>query len=170
MKLTFIIFLNLYCLSHLQLQSIYDITPFEEVKYSNPLEFEDGYLKINLKDAKKEDKNNLYIQFRMRIRYINQFFIIDAFSFLEEPTESDIRTFKDSINDIKGTKNSDSNYNYYIYKIPKFESINWLVIHTKNTYGLLKFDSIYVYSEKETSHDLSWNIVITVITIFQDKS
>ena len=154
--------MNLYYLSHLQYQSIYDITPFEEVKFSTPLEFAQGYLKINLKDAK--DKNNLYIQFGIRRRYTSQYFIVDVCSFSEEPTESDIYTFKDSVNDIKGTHNSDSNYNYYIYKIPKFESMNWLVIRIQNTYSPLSFNSIYVYSEKETSPDLAWNIVITVIS------
>ena len=59
MRTTFIILLNLFYLSHLL--EIHDLTPFEEVKFSTPLVLDEGYFKINLKDTKGVDKNNLYI-------------------------------------------------------------------------------------------------------------
>ena len=74
-----------------------------------------------------------------------------------------------SINDIKGTKTSDSYYNYYIYKIPKLENINWLVICSRAAdlgrgYRLV-LTSFYVYSEKEeANNNLYWIISLTVIS------
>ena len=165
--ISLILLLNLFCLSHLLL--IFDITPFNETEIKTDIPRNGiAYFKINLKEVKEEDKNNLYIQYRTYYFDANQYFTVDVCSFSEEPSEDDINAFKDSINDIQGTKNPDSYYYYYKYKIPKFENNNWLVIRTSNRYTYnydLILKSFYVYSEKEEENkNLSWNISITVIS------
>ena len=161
--ISIILLLNLLCLSHLQL--IFDITPFEEVKIDTSISISSsGYFKINLKDVKGSDKNNLYIQFRISRRIAGQYFTVNACGFSEEPSVNDLNTFKDGVNDIKGTSNSDSIYNYYIYKFPKFENDNWVAIRIDVTNYSLTLSSVYVDSEKEENINLAWNIVITVIS------
>ena len=171
--LLIILLLNLFSLVHLLL--IFDITPFKETEINESISRNGvGYFKINLKNVRKEDKNNLYIQYRIAYTDANQYFIVDACGFLEEPTEEAIYYFNESINDLHGIKSSDSFYNYYTYKIPKFENMNWLCIRTTNHYNILKynlfFKSFYVYSEnkekeeEKTNKNFYFNIAVTIIS------
>ena len=147
-----------------------DITPFKEIEIFDTIKkYTNGYFKINLKDVKDEDKQNLYIQYKIKSVNFGKIFTVDACSFSEEPSEEDIVSFQNSINNIPGNSHSDSYFFYYIYKIPKFENINWLVIRNSIQNDLdLNPTSIYVYSkydDKENKQNLSFNIAIIIISV-----
>ena len=68
--LLIILLFNLFSLGHLLL--IFDITPFKETEINESISRNGvGYFKINLKNVRKEDKNNLYIQYII-LKYIQK--------------------------------------------------------------------------------------------------
>ena len=73
---------------------IIDITPFKEIEIFDTIKkYTNGYFKINLKDVKDEDKQNLYIQYKIKSVNFGKIFTVDACSFSEEPSEEDIVSF-----------------------------------------------------------------------------
>ena len=148
---------------------IIDITPFTEMEIDYVIEKSStAYFKINLKNVNDEDKQNLYIQYKKMIKTYGYCLNVDACSFSNEPSESDLLAFTNSIKNIPGDSHSDSYFTYYNFRVPKFEKSNWLIIRATNAddYGV-RIISFYIYSNKDKSNDkqnLSWNIAITVIS------